>query len=110
VQVRDLVVDWTVGPSSLAASLSTTTELLEGQVDAAAANGVYWGTRSALVTALSQFLELEAELELLGSGHNTTLTEDQVDALWILTHSASDLLALHILPSIVRCPPDGVEE
>jgi hypothetical protein len=29
----------------------------------------------------SQFLELEAELELLGSRHNADLTEDQVDAL-----------------------------
>jgi hypothetical protein len=75
------VLDWADGPSSLAASLSMTAELLEGWVDVTAANEVHWGTWSALVTALSHFLELEAELELLGSGNNMTLTEDQVDSL-----------------------------
>jgi hypothetical protein len=58
-----------------------TAELLEGWVDVTAANEVHWGTWSVLVTALSHFLELEAELELLGSGNNMTLTEDQVDSL-----------------------------
>jgi hypothetical protein len=35
-----------------------------------------------LATALSHFLELGAELELLGSRCNVDLTEDHVDALW----------------------------
>jgi hypothetical protein len=52
--------------SSLVASLSSVAKLLEGRIDAATANGVCWGTQSALVVALSYFLELETELELLG--------------------------------------------
>jgi UDP-N-acetylenolpyruvoylglucosamine reductase len=56
-------------------------ELLEGRVDAEAANSVHLGTRSALVAALLHFSELETELELLGSGRNVALIEDQVDAL-----------------------------
>jgi hypothetical protein len=52
-------------------------------VTAATANGVRWETRSVLVAALSHFSELETKLELLRSGHNTDLMEDQVDALWI---------------------------
>jgi hypothetical protein len=35
-----------------------------------------------LVATLSHFLELDALLELLGSGRNTDLTEDQVDAIF----------------------------
>jgi hypothetical protein len=38
--VQDLVLDNADGKSSLAASLSTVVELLEGQVDIAAANGI----------------------------------------------------------------------
>jgi hypothetical protein len=47
-----------------------------------ATNGVCWVPRSMLVGALSHILELETELELLGSGHNVYLTEDQLDAHW----------------------------
>jgi hypothetical protein len=61
----------------------------------------------ALVVALSHFPELEAEIELLRSGHNAALTEDQVDALWILACLASDLLASHALPSVAHGIPDG---
>jgi hypothetical protein len=68
-------------PSSLATSLSMAVELLVGHVDVAAANGVRWETQSALVATLSHFLKLEVELELLGSGRNTDLMEDQVDAV-----------------------------
>jgi hypothetical protein len=35
-----------------------------------------------LVAALSHFLELDSELELLGSGCNADLMKDQVDAFW----------------------------
>jgi hypothetical protein len=58
-RVRDLVLDRVDEPSSLATSLSRAVELLEGWVDAAAANGVYWGTCSTLVATLSHFPKLE---------------------------------------------------
>jgi hypothetical protein len=44
-------------------------------------NGVPWGTQSALVAALSHFLELKSELKLIGFGRNGDLTDDEVDAL-----------------------------
>jgi hypothetical protein len=43
-------------------------ELLEGRIDTTVANGVRCGTQSTLVSALSHFLELKSELEILGSG------------------------------------------
>jgi hypothetical protein len=54
---------------------------LEGLIDAATSNGVRWGTRSALVAILSYFPELKSELEVLGSGCNANLIEDQANAL-----------------------------
>jgi hypothetical protein len=45
------------GSSSLAASLSMVVDLLEGLIDATAANGVCCGTWSVLVATLSHFLE-----------------------------------------------------
>jgi hypothetical protein len=51
--VRDLVLDGADKSSSLATSLSTAVELLEGRIDAAEANEVCWGTRSVLVATLS---------------------------------------------------------
>jgi hypothetical protein len=104
--VRDLMLDRANGPSSLVASLSAVAELLEDRVNAVAANGVRWG----LVATLSHFLKLEAELELLGSRCNMALTEDQVDALWILARLALNLLESHVLPSVARNPPDGAGE
>jgi hypothetical protein len=98
-RVWDLVLDRDNIPSSLVASLSTSVELLEGQVDAMATNGVCYWTRSALVTALLHFLEL------LGSGCNMALREDQVNALWALACPASDFLASRCL-----WPPDGAGE
>jgi hypothetical protein len=67
--------------SSLAMLMSLATELIKDSVDVVAANGVSCGTRSVLGTALSHFPELDTELELLRSGRNTGLMEDQVDAL-----------------------------
>jgi hypothetical protein len=75
------VLDNADRPSSLVASLSMAVELLEGQIDSTTANGVHWGTRSTLVATLSLFLELKFELELLGSGRNADLIEEQADAL-----------------------------
>jgi hypothetical protein len=95
-------------PYSLATSLSMVAELLKSRVDAAVGNMVRWGTQTVLVTALSHFSELGAELELLRSSRNVTLIEDQVDALWILVRLGSDLLVSFVLPSVARCPPDGM--
>jgi hypothetical protein len=94
--------------SSLAASPSTAEALLEGQINTTTANGVCWGTRSALVASLSYFLELKSKLELLGSGLNVDLIENQVDALWTRVHATSDSLASHIPPSATRSPIDGM--
>jgi hypothetical protein len=101
--VRDSVLDKADMTSSLAVSLSMVVELLEARVDIAATNGVHWGTRSVVVAALSHFLELE----MLMSGRNAVLTEDQVDALWILARLASNLLASYVLPSVAHNPPGG---
>jgi hypothetical protein len=51
---------------------------VEGRINTAVANGVWWGTRSTLVTSLSHFLELKSELELLGSIKNADVSGDQV--------------------------------
>jgi hypothetical protein len=63
-----------------------------------AANRVHWDTWSTLAAALSRFSELGTELELLGSGRNADLTEDQVDALW--TQALGLRLASIVRPSI----------
>jgi hypothetical protein len=63
------------GPSSLAASMSMAVELLEGQIDAVAANRVCWRSHSPLATAVSHFLELKTELHVLGSRRSADLTE-----------------------------------
>jgi hypothetical protein len=110
VRVQDMALDNADGSSSLEESLSTAVELLEGWVDATAANGVYWGTRSMLVTALSHISELDAKLELLGSGCNVDLMEDEVDALWTRVRATSNSLASHVLPSVAHIPPDGTRE
>jgi hypothetical protein len=104
------VLDKADRSSSVAASLSIAAELLEGRVDIAAANGVCWGTQSVLVATLSHFLELEAELELLGSTRNANLMEDQLDKLLTQVRPAWDLLVSHVIPSINRSPPDGAGE
>jgi hypothetical protein len=77
------------GPSSLAASVSTAAELLEDRIDDAAANGVRWGSRSALAAAMSHFIELKTDLEVLGFGHSADLVEDEADALWTQVRAAS---------------------
>jgi hypothetical protein len=102
VRVQDLVLGSADGPSSLAASISVATELLKGWIDAAAANGVRWGSRSALVSIESHLPELKTELKVLRSGCSTDLTEDEPDALWIRVHVASDSLVSHV-PSF-GCP------
>jgi hypothetical protein len=80
-RVLDLVLDNADGLSSLAASKSTTVVLLEGWIDATSANGVHLGSHSMLVESVSNFPELRLKMELLGSGRNVDLTEDEADAL-----------------------------
>jgi hypothetical protein len=105
-----LVLDMANGLYSLVASLSMVAELLEGCINAMTANGVCWGTWSVLVAALSHFLKLETELELLGSGCGAGLMEDQVDALWIQARPSSDSLASHVLLLVAHGPLDGAGE
>jgi hypothetical protein len=54
-RVWDMVLDNANGPSSLAASMSMAVELLKGRMDATAANGVRWGSHSALVATVLHF-------------------------------------------------------
>jgi hypothetical protein len=67
-------------------------------------NGVRWGTRYALVTALSQFSELKSELESHKTGWDADLSDDQAVALWPLVSMASYSLAL-LVPSSFACDP-----
>jgi hypothetical protein len=96
--------------SSLAASMSTAVELLEGRIDIMAANGVRWGSCSTLVATMSHFLELKTKMEVLKSGRSVDLTEDEAHALWIGVRVASFLLVSHVPSSVARNPPDGMGE
>jgi hypothetical protein len=66
--VQELVLGDVDMSSLLATSMSTVAERLEGQIDITAANGVHWGSCSALVAIVSHFLVLDADLEVLRSG------------------------------------------
>jgi hypothetical protein len=59
---------------------------------------------------MSHFPELKPELELLESGHNVDLTEDEADALWTQVRTASDSLVLYVLSPVARRPVNGAEE
>jgi hypothetical protein len=99
-----------MGSSSLAASPSMVVELLKGRLDIAATNGVHWGTQSVLVASMLHFMKLKSELELLVSGRNADLTDDQADALWPQVSAVSDSLASLVPSSIARNPPDDAGE
>jgi hypothetical protein len=72
--VRDMFLKRSDEVSYLAVALSSTVDLIEGRVDAATVNGVHWEAWLVLTTVLSHFLEMEPELELLGSVYNVDLT------------------------------------
>jgi hypothetical protein len=74
MRVWDLVLGSADGPSSLETSLSVVAELLEGWTDAVDAHRAHWGSCPALVAIVSHFSELEANLEVFGSGCSTDLT------------------------------------
>jgi hypothetical protein len=75
-----------------------------------ATNGVHWVTNLALAATLSHFLELGTELELLGSGRNTNMTERQVDALWTRVHQDSDSLVSFVPPLVAHGSPDSTRD
>jgi hypothetical protein len=52
-RVWDLVLKRFDKTSSLVVSLSSATDLIEGHVNAVAANEAYWGARLALIATLS---------------------------------------------------------
>jgi hypothetical protein len=108
--VWDLVLERPDGTSSSAASLTSAVELIEDHLDVAVANGVCYGTRSALAVTLTHFLKLVTKLELLWSGRNADLMEDQVDALCTQVCQASDSLASFIPSSIAHGLLDGAGE
>jgi hypothetical protein len=109
-RVRDLVLGDVGGSSLMATSLSAITEQLEGRIDAAATNMVRWGSRSALLAVVSDFPELDADLEVLGSKCNAGQTEDEVNALWSQVRAAADSLASHVPSSVAGSPRDSMGE
>jgi hypothetical protein len=52
-------------------------------------------------------VELDADLEVLGSGCSTGLPYDEVDALWCHVYVATYSLASHVPFSVAHNPPDG---
>jgi hypothetical protein len=80
------------GSSSLAMSMSRVVNQLKRWIHAVTANGVHWGSHSALVAIVSHFSELDADLVVLESGHNAGLTEGEVENLWSRVRAATDLL------------------
>jgi hypothetical protein len=90
--------------------MSAVAELLESWIDVVTANGVHWGYCSALVAVVSHFLELNADLEVIGSRCSAGLIEDEVDALWSWVHVASESLSLHVPSSVARNLPDSAGE
>jgi hypothetical protein len=107
--VRDSVLGEIGESSSLVASLAEVVKEDENWINTAGANGVRWGTRSALVTILSHFPDLEPELELHGFGHDADLSDDCLGALWPLASVASDSLVSLVPSLLARDPPDDVE-
>jgi hypothetical protein len=81
-----------------------------GRIDVATTNGVCWGSHAALVVAVLYFLELDANLEVLGSGRNTGLTEGEVGAIWSQVCEVANSLESHIPSSVARNPPNSAGE
>jgi hypothetical protein len=109
-RVQDLRLGNVDGLSSLATSMSVVADWLMGRIGAATANVVCWGSCSAFFATMSHFLELDADLEVLGSRHNAGLMEVEVDALWSRVHAAMDSLASHVPSLVAHNPPDSARE
>jgi hypothetical protein len=108
-RVQDMVLEGSNKISSLAASLSSAVDLIEGRVDAVVTNGVHWGAWLALTTALSHFPKLEHEFDLLAFKYNADLTEGrgQLVALSTRTCQALKTLLSRVPLSVSHSPPDG---
>jgi hypothetical protein len=52
-----------------------------------------------LITTLSHFPEMEAELELVGFGYNADLMSDEMEVPWTQTHWDSEFLSSRVPPS-----------
>jgi hypothetical protein len=63
-----------------------------------------------LTATLLYFPEMEADLELLGSGYNADLMSYEMEALWTQTHWASESLSSRVHPLAAHSPPDGPGE
>jgi hypothetical protein len=59
---------------------------------------------------VSHFSELKFELELLRSGRNADLTEDEADALWTWVCVALESLASCVPFSVASSHPDSAGE
>jgi hypothetical protein len=110
VWVQDMVLGNVDGLSFLVTSMSAVAGQLDCQIDATTANGVRWGSHSALVAVVSHIPELDADLDVLVSKRNAGLIEDEVDALWSWVRAAADSLASHVPPLVARNPPDNAGE
>jgi hypothetical protein len=84
--------------------------LIEGHVDAAAADRVHWGGRLALIAILSHYFELELELELLGSRYNVDLTKDEMEIFLTRTCRALGSTSSRVPLSVAHSPPNGAGE
>jgi hypothetical protein len=92
-RVWDLVLKRFAEMSPLVVALFSATDLIEGRIDAVAANEVHWGVQQALMTVLSHFPKLEL-----------------LEAFWTQTYRALESLSLGVPPSIAHSPPDGTGE
>jgi hypothetical protein len=107
IRIWDLVLQRFDEAPSIVAALSSTTNLIEGRVDAAATNRVHWGGRLALTIVLLHFSKLGLELELLGSEYNADLTKDDMDVFWTGTHQSSESLSSRVPLLVAHSPPNG---
>jgi hypothetical protein len=106
-RVWDLVVEGSNEALSLTVALSLTADLIECHVDVVASNGALWDAWLALTTVLLHFLELEHELELLGSEYNTAMMRDDMEVFWTRSCRASESLSSRAPLLVARSSPDG---
>jgi hypothetical protein len=59
---------------------------------------------------LVAFFRADVRLELLGSGRDMDVSDDQANALWPLVRVVSDSLASLVHSLLTRDPQDNVEE
>jgi hypothetical protein len=92
-RVQDLVLGSADRPRSLVVAMSMAWSCSKAG-STRGSNEARLGCCLVLVAAVLHFSELKTELEVLGSGCNTDLIEDKVDALWTHVCTTSDSLAM----------------